>query len=104
MLPVLPEVAEAFKPTGPVFLGYPLGTTAGRPDDRVNQRVIRTAALESCWVTPDKWRIVDLPFPISLPTGAQAAGTTCGSPVPCRFAKFTSRVAEHIRAQDLLQD
>lgn len=63
MLTVLREMAEAFKPARPVFLDYPLGATAGRPDDPDNQRDILRATLEAGQAMQGaEWRIHDLPF------------------------------------------
>jgi D-proline reductase (dithiol) PrdB len=62
MLTVLREMAEGFKPARPVFLDYPLGATAGRPNDPANQREILTATLVGGSTLADDWRILDLPF------------------------------------------
>lgn len=62
MLTVLREMAQAFKPSRPIFLDYPLGATAGRPHDPANQQDILTAALREGWAASNDWRIVELPF------------------------------------------
>jgi D-proline reductase (dithiol) PrdB len=63
MLTVLREMADAFKPARPVFLDYPLGASAGRPNDPQNQREVLTATLQAGWAMEGtKWHIEDLPF------------------------------------------
>jgi D-proline reductase (dithiol) PrdB len=62
---VLREMAEALKPSRPVFLDYPLGATAGRPGDPVNQREIVLETLQVGHAMAGKWGIYDLPFAYS---------------------------------------
>lgn len=71
IITVLREMAEAFKPARPVFLDYPLGATAGRPDDPENQRAILRAALSLGAELDGDWRIADLPFEFA-PDGDRA--------------------------------
>jgi D-proline reductase (dithiol) PrdB len=61
-LTVLREMAQAFKPARPVFLDYPLGATAGRPNDPDNQRDILREALTEGSKLGDPWRVHDLEF------------------------------------------
>jgi D-proline reductase (dithiol) PrdB len=70
-LTVLREMAQALKPARPVFLDYPLGATAGRPNDPANQREILRAALTVGAAPETDWRIRDLPFEFA-PDGSRA--------------------------------
>lgn len=62
MLTVLREMAEAFRPARPVFLDFPLGATAGRPNDSALQRDILRQTLAAGAAMEGEWRIHDLPF------------------------------------------
>jgi D-proline reductase (dithiol) PrdB len=62
MLTVLREMAEAFKPARPIFLDYPLGATAGRPNDPADQRAVLREALTVGAAMAGPWAIHDLPF------------------------------------------
>jgi hypothetical protein len=56
------EISMAFKPPRTVFLDFPLGCPAGKPDEPELQRMILRAALEAAPVFGEPWRIVQLPF------------------------------------------
>ena len=52
----------AFKPPRTVFLDFPLGCPAGKPNEPELQRMILRAALEAAPLFGEPWRIVQLPF------------------------------------------
>ena len=52
----------AFKPPRTVFLDFPLGCPAGKPNEPELQRNILRAALEAAPEFSGTWKIVKLPF------------------------------------------
>lgn len=52
----------AFKPPRTVFLDFPLGCPAGKPNEPQLQQRILCAALEAAPLFREPWRIVQLPF------------------------------------------
>src|SRR5690606_1404027 len=56
------EASTAFKPPRTVFLDFPLGCPAGKPNEPELQRRILRAALEAAPLFSEPWRIVTLPF------------------------------------------
>jgi D-proline reductase (dithiol) PrdB len=52
----------AFKPPRTVFLDFPLGCPAGKPNEPELRRNILRAALEAAPLFGVPWRIVQLPF------------------------------------------
>lgn len=56
------EVSVAFKPPRTVFLDFPLGCPAGKPNDRKIQRDILRVALDAASQFGEPWKIVQLPF------------------------------------------
>ena len=52
----------AFKPPRTVFLDFPLGCPAGKPNEPELQRMILRAALEVAPAFGEPWRIAQLPF------------------------------------------
>jgi D-proline reductase (dithiol) PrdB len=56
------EASMAFKPPRTVFLDFPLGCPAGKPNEPELQRNILRAALEATPLFGEPWKIVHLPF------------------------------------------
>ncbi len=56
------ETSMAFKPPRTVFLDFPLGCPAGKPNEAVLQRTILRAALEAAPFFGESWKIEPLPF------------------------------------------
>ncbi|HEX9786645.1 MAG TPA: hypothetical protein VGB09_01410 [Candidatus Binatia bacterium] len=56
------EVSTAFKPPRTVFLDFPLGCPAGKPNEPELQRKILRAALAAAPAFDSQWKIVELPF------------------------------------------
>jgi hypothetical protein len=56
------ENSMAFKPPRTVFLDFPLGCPAGKPNEPELQRMILRAALEAAPAFGKPWRIAQLPF------------------------------------------
>ncbi|MBI3089749.1 MAG: hypothetical protein HYY96_03705 [Candidatus Tectomicrobia bacterium] len=56
------DIAMKVKPPRTVFLDYPLGNTAGRPNDPANQRAVLRAFLATLSRFSEPGSIVDLPF------------------------------------------
>ena len=56
------EVSTAFKPPRTVFLDFPLGCPAGRPNEPELQREILRAALAAAPAFASPWKIFELPF------------------------------------------
>lgn len=56
------EVSRAFKPPRAVFLDFPMGCPAGKPDEPELQRDILRAALRSAPEFGDPWKMLELPF------------------------------------------
>lgn len=56
------DIAMKVKPPRTVFLDYPLGNTAGRPNDPANQRAVLTAFLAAAEQFEEPGSIIDLPF------------------------------------------
>jgi hypothetical protein len=56
------ENSMAFKPPRTVFLDFPLGCPAGKPNEPELQRMILRAALEAAPLFGEPWRIAQLPF------------------------------------------
>jgi hypothetical protein len=52
----------AFKPPRTVFLDFPLGCPAGKPNEPELQRNILRTALEAAPLFGEPWRIVQVPF------------------------------------------
>jgi D-proline reductase (dithiol) PrdB len=52
----------AFKPPRTVFLDFPLGCPAGRPNEPELQRNVLRAALQAAPAFGEPWTIVKLPF------------------------------------------
>lgn len=64
-LSTLREMSEGFKPPRTVFLDFPLGCTAGKPNEPEQQREILRTALGLAPEFGEPWKIVDLPFRFS---------------------------------------
>lgn len=56
------EVSTAFKPPRTVFLDFPLGCPAGKPNEPKLQREILRAALAVAPAFALPWKILELPF------------------------------------------
>ena len=56
------EVSMAFKPPRTIFLDFPIGCPAGKPNDPNLQREILRAALLSVTQFGEPWKMVELPF------------------------------------------
>jgi hypothetical protein len=56
------EVSTAFKPPRTVFLDFPLGCPAGKPNEPELQRAILRAALAAAPAFASPWKILELPF------------------------------------------
>jgi D-proline reductase (dithiol) PrdB len=56
------EAGMAFKPPRTVFLDFPLGCSAGKPNEPELQRDILRAALETAPLFGEPWKIAQLPF------------------------------------------
>jgi D-proline reductase (dithiol) PrdB len=56
------EVSMAFKPPRTVFLDFPLGCPAGKPNEPEVQREILRAALAAAPEFSSPWKIRELPF------------------------------------------
>ncbi len=56
------EVSMAFKPPRTLFLDFPLGCPAGKPNEPALQRDILRAALAAAPDFDTHWKIVELPF------------------------------------------
>jgi D-proline reductase (dithiol) PrdB len=56
------EVSLAFKPPRTVFLDFPLGCPAGKPQEPELQRNILRSALAAAPKFNARWQIVELPF------------------------------------------
>jgi D-proline reductase (dithiol) PrdB len=56
------EVSMAFKPPRTVFLDFPLGCPAGKPNEPELQREILRSALTAAPGFDETWRMVELPF------------------------------------------
>lgn len=56
------EVSMAFKPPRTVFLDFPLGCPAGKPNERELQHKILRAALAAAPAFASPWKILQLPF------------------------------------------
>lgn len=62
MMHTLLEMAEAFKPPRPVFLDFPVGCSAGRPNDPEAQKNIVKSSLALAPQLGTPWRVATLPF------------------------------------------
>jgi plasmid stability protein len=56
------EVSQSFKPPRTVFLDFPMGCPAGKPDEPELQREILRAALAAAPQFGEPWSIFELPF------------------------------------------
>ncbi len=56
------EVSTAFKPPRTVFLDFPLGCPAGKPNEVDLQRDILRAALNAVPQFGEPWKMIELPF------------------------------------------
>jgi D-proline reductase (dithiol) PrdB len=56
------ETSTAFKPPRTVFLDFPLGCPAGKPNEPELQRDILRAALKAASGFETHWKIFELPF------------------------------------------
>jgi len=56
------EVSQSFKPPRTVFLDFPMGCPAGKPDEPELQREILGAALAAAPQFGEPWKIFELPF------------------------------------------
>lgn len=56
------DISQAFKPPRTVFLDFPPGCPAGKPNEPELQREILRAALRAAREFGDPWRIITLPF------------------------------------------
>ncbi len=56
------EVSQAFKPPRTVFLDFPLGCPAGKPNEPGLQRDILRPDLIAATQFGDPWKLVELPF------------------------------------------
>lgn len=56
------DVTAKVKPPRAVFLDYPVGHAAGRPNDAADQRAVITAGLKALQDFSEPGRIIDLPF------------------------------------------
>lgn len=59
------DVSSAFKPPRTVFLDFPPGCPAGKPNEPELQREILRAALRLASEFREPWKILELPFPWS---------------------------------------
>jgi len=60
------EVSQAFKPPRTVFLDFPLGCPAGKPNEAGLQRDILRTALNAAPQFGDPWKMVELAFQWSV--------------------------------------
>jgi len=60
------EVSMAFKPPRTVFLDFPLGCPAGKPNEPELQCEILRSALAAAPGFDETWRMVELPFQWSV--------------------------------------
>ena len=65
------EVSMAFKPPRTVFLDFPMGCPAGKPNDPALQRDILRAALNLAPQFGAPWKISELPFQWSADGGRE---------------------------------
>ncbi len=56
------EVSQAFKPPRAVFLDFPMGCPAGKPNEPDLQREILRAALKAAPRFGEPWKMIELPF------------------------------------------
>ena len=56
------QASEAFKPPRTLFLDFPVGCPAGKPNEPELQRQILRAALEAAPAFGEPWAIKTLPF------------------------------------------
>jgi D-proline reductase (dithiol) PrdB len=56
------SITQAVRPPRAVFLDFPLGHTAGRPDDRAGQSEILVAALRAFETLVEPGGVISLPF------------------------------------------
>ena len=56
------EVSQSFKPPRTVFLDFPMGCPAGKPDEPELQREILRTALAAAPQFGGPWKIFELPF------------------------------------------
>jgi D-proline reductase (dithiol) PrdB len=56
------EASMSFKPPRTIFLDFPLGCPAGKPNEPDLQREILRAALSAAPFFSEPWKIVELPF------------------------------------------
>jgi hypothetical protein len=56
------EVSQCFKPPRTVFLDFPMGCPAGKPNEPELQREILRAALRAAPQFGEPWKIFELPF------------------------------------------
>ncbi|HEX6512944.1 MAG TPA: hypothetical protein VF157_11625 [Chloroflexota bacterium] len=59
------ELSHGFKPPRTVFLDFPLGCTAGKPNEPELQRQVLRDALRLAPEFRDPWRIMELPYQFS---------------------------------------
>lgn len=59
------ELSRGFKPPRTVFLDFPLGCTAGKPNEPEQQRQILRDALRLAPKFGEPWRIMELPYHFS---------------------------------------
>ncbi len=96
------EVSMAFKPPRTVFLDFPIGCPAGRPNDPNLQRDILRAALHSASEFGEPWKMVELPFQWS-PDGSRDWEKTVREVYRKGLGTVATHVADHrTRGESLL--
>ncbi len=88
------EVSQAFKPPRTVFLDFPLGCPAGKPNEADLQRDILRAALIAAPQFGDPWKMVELPFQWSA-DGNRDWEETVRNDYRCGLGVVTAHVADH---------
>lgn len=95
------QIVEAFKPPRAVFLDYPPGCPAGRPDDPADQRAVLTAALRTAEQPADAWQVHELPFAYSV-DGSRSWEEEVKELYRQKYGVLASHVADHnTRGQSL---
>lgn len=93
-LTTLYQTTLAFKPPRAVFLDYPFGCPAGRPNDPADQRKVLEAALHVAEQPPGPWRVHELPFQFS-PDGARDWEQAVKQLYRDKYAVLASHVGSH---------
>ena len=88
------EVSQAFKPPRTVFLDFPLGCPAGKPNEADLQRDILRAALIAAPQFGDPWKMAELAFQWSA-GGNRAWEETVRNDYRRGLGVVTAHVADH---------